>query len=117
MRLGWIAQQGLDLGRPEITRIDSYDAASRMSIDSVLVEPLAAPFYFHSELGGGARHELPHRMLDSGGDHEILGLRLLQHEPLGANIVPGVSPVAQGVQISKIQAGFQAFVNPRQAAR
>ena len=52
-----------------------------------------------------------------GRDNKILGLLLLQHQPLHLNIIFGVAPVAQGVQIAEKQAILQAELDARQRAR
>ena len=40
-------------------------------------------------------NEAAHAFLAAGGDHEILRLFLLQHQPLHFHVIAGVSPVAQ----------------------
>jgi len=50
---------------------------------SEVVDTASAPFYFHAEQRSRAHYEVAHRMLLAGGDDEILGLLLLQHQPLG----------------------------------
>ena len=48
-----------------------------------------------SPYGAGGGNEITHGVLFAGGDDEILRKFLLQHEPLGADIIPRVPPVAQ----------------------
>src|ERR671914_187270 len=38
-------------------------------------------------------HELANRVSLAGGDHEVVRLVLLQHEPHGLDVVPGVAPI------------------------
>ena len=42
-------------------------------------------------------------MVLAGGDDKIIGLRLLQDEPHALDIVLGIAPVAQGVEIAQIE--------------
>ena len=55
----------------------------------------------------GGDHEVAHRVLLAGGDDEILGLLLLQHQPLRSHVVAGVTPVAPRIEIAEIQSLLQ----------
>ena len=70
--------------------------------------PLAAPLESHVRATAPAPiDEFAHRMLLAGGDHEILRLGLLQHQPLRSHVVARMAPVAQRVEIAEIQAVLQ----------
>ena len=43
-------------------------------------------------------------MLFSTGNHVVIRFRLLQNQPLRANVVPGMPPVATRIQITEVQA-------------
>lgn len=45
-------------------------------------------------------------MGNAGGDDIILGLVLLQHEPHGFHVVPGMSPVPLGFEIAQVEDFF-----------
>ena len=45
----------------------------------------------------------------AGGDHEIIRLVLLQHHPLHADIILGVAPVAQRVDIAHVKTVLDAL--------
>src|SRR5260370_1088651 len=47
-------------------------------------------------------HELLNTMGFTGGNHEIVGLGLLQHEPHGLNVTAGESPIAARVVIPNL---------------
>src|SRR5271168_3471944 len=47
----------------------------------------------------------------SGGDHEVVGLRLLQHEPHRFNIVAGKSPIPLRINISEAELRFLTEVD------
>jgi hypothetical protein len=51
----------------------------------------------------------------SGADHEIVRLRLLQHQPHGRDIFAGVPPVAFGFEIAQTQLLLLARQNPGDA--
>lgn len=60
--------------------------------------------------------EPAHGILSAGGDDEIFGLVLLQHEPLHFHIVTRVSPVAQCVEVAQMQTVVQPERQPCQSA-
>ena len=61
-----------------------------------------------AEFRGGGIDEVAHAVLHAGGDDEVFGLVLLQHEPLHFDVVPGVTPVALGIHVAQIEAVLQA---------
>ena len=42
-------------------------------------------------------------MHDAGGEDEVVGLVLLQHEPHPLHVVPGVAPVPHRVQVTQLE--------------
>ena len=56
-------------------------------------------------------------MLFAGRDDVIVGLLLLQHQPLRAHVVARMAPVAQRVEIAQVQAVVEAGFDAREAAR
>ena len=96
------AEERVDLGRPEVTRIDPDDGAAGIAVDGVLLEAGALPAQRHLELGGGACDEVAHRVLLTRRDDVILRCRLLQHQPLSADVVARVAPIAQRVEIAQV---------------
>jgi hypothetical protein len=80
------------------------------------LDSFAGKFDGHAQFAGRGLHELAHRMLLARGDDVIVGRVLLQHEPLHLHVVLGMPPVAQGVQVAKIQAVLQAKENPGHGA-
>src|SRR5580704_15917218 len=56
-------------------------------------------------------------MLFAGCDHVVLGLLLLQHEPLHLDIIAGMSPVPFGVEISEMQALLKSKFNSGEGTR
>jgi hypothetical protein len=53
--------------------------------------------------------------LHAGSDHKVLGLVLLQHQPLHLDVVFGVTPVAQRTHVAQVQAVLQAQGDARRA--
>src|SRR5215218_4078119 len=82
--LGGIADEMLNLGGAEETRVGPNVGFG--------IEP-------------GMLECHPHEVADAvrlaGGDHEILGLVLLEHQPHGLDVVLGVAPVALGIQVAE----------------
>ena len=116
-RLAGIAEQGLDFRRTEIACIDPDDRASALGIDTALLDPRARPFQTHPEQLRGPLSEFAHRVLLAGRDHEVLGLRLLQHEPLRAHEVTRMTPIAQRIKIAQEQTLFESLADARKSAR
>jgi hypothetical protein len=54
--------------------------------------------------------------LHAGGDDEVFGHFLLQHQPLHLHIVAGMAPVAQRAHVAQVQAILQAQRNARHRA-
>ena len=48
-------------------------------------------------------------MLNTGGDHEVLRLVVLEDEPHTLHIVLGIPPVAEGVEVAEIEAVLLAL--------
>ena len=74
----------LDLSRAQEARIEAHVL---VGIDPGVLE--------------GDAHQVAHRVRDAGGDHIVLGLVLLEHQPHGLDVVPGIAPVALGFEVSE----------------
>ncbi len=51
-------------------------------------------------MGGREVDEFPDRMLFACCDHEVFGRFLLQHQPLHLDVIAGMAPISQGIQIT-----------------
>src|SRR3984893_3804611 len=85
-RLGWIATQGIDLGRPEIATVD---------LDMAL--PVEA------SRREGELDQIAHAVRLPGRYDVVVGFLLLQHQPHRLDIVAGKAPIALRFEISKIE--------------
>ena len=89
------------LGRPEVARVDlDVFAASR-----------GRPSRRRS------RHELADRVRLAGGDHEVVRLVLLEHQPHRLDVLRRVAPVAPRVEVARGTASPAAGQDGRDAAR
>ena len=61
--------------------------------------------------------EFAHRVLLAGGDHEILRLLLLQHQPLRFDVLARVAPVPPRLEVPEIKAVLLTQADPRERAR
>src|SRR5215471_21275767 len=116
-RLRGVAEQRIDLGRTEIARIDLDQHLAGRSVDSLLVDALAAP---RDRLAGErerALDELAHRMLLTGGQHVVVGLALLEDRPRPLDIVARVAPVAPRIEIAEKEAVLHAVMDGGDRAR
>ena len=97
-RFGWVAQKSFDFSRSEITWIDSDDNARLVSVNlcdhSNLIEACAFPADTYAKLFRSGIDEIAHTVLNACCDDEILGLVLLEHQPLHLDIIARVAPVA-----------------------
>ena len=118
--LGGVAQQGFHFGGPEVAGVHGDDGLAHLPVGrgageiALFVHARAFPADGHAQFPGGGIDEVPHRVLHAGGDDKILGLRLLQHEPLHFHVVPGVAPVPLGVQVAQVEAVLQAELDAGQ---
>jgi hypothetical protein len=109
-----IAEQGLDFGGAEVARVN-VNHGFFIPIGH-FVDALTFPAQRHAQGFCCPVNELAHAVLQTGGDNKVIRLFLLQHHPLHAHIVFGVAPVAKGVDITHVQAVFQALADVGQAA-
>src|SRR6185312_11687156 len=115
-RLARIADQHIDLGRAEISRIDPHQGLAGFAIDAGFLDALAAPLDRAADFGEGELDELAHRARLAGGEHEIVRLIRLQDRIHALDVVAGVAPVALGLEIAEIDGVFQADLDPGDAA-
>src|SRR6185437_14242200 len=75
-----------------------------LAFPAQLVDALARPDQLAADFGESGLDEFAYRMHFAGGEHVVVGLRLLQHEPHALDVIPGVAPVALRVEIAEIEA-------------
>ena len=123
--LAGVAEQGFDFSGPEVARVDGDDGAGAVGgwrigaggvPPALFVDALPLPADRDAEFGGAEFDELADAVLDAGGDDEVIGLVLLEHEPLHADEVLGVSPVAEGIEVAHVEAVIQALADVGEAA-
>ena len=100
--LGRVAEQGFDFGGAEVARVDGDPADAGGGIIAFFVDALPVPAQAEADGLGGVGDEVAHRVLAAGGDDEVFGLLLLEHQPLHFDIVAGVAPVAFGVEVAQV---------------
>ena len=92
-------------GRSERCCVSRLELSFNHSANAVyyadLIDAAAFKAKGHAQFFGCPNGELPDRILDAGGNHKIPRLVLLKHQPLGPDIIAGMSPVAQGVEVAK----------------
>src|SRR6185295_831448 len=94
--LGGVAEQRVDLGGPDQGGVD----------DDVLL-PVQA------DVAEGDLEVFADGMVLAGGDDEVVGGLLLEHEPHGADVVAGVAPVAFGVDVAEAELLLEAELDGR----
>ncbi len=110
-RLAGIAEQGFDLGGTEVARING-DHALAGAIMGFFLDTLPAPGQRDAQFSRCRADEIAHTVLHAGGDDEVLGLVLLQHQPLHLDVIAGVAPIAFGVEVTEVEAILQAELDP-----
>ena len=115
--LARVAQQGFDFCGAKVARVDLHDHITHLKRgsfvtfdgfdDGDLFHALAFKTQLDAEMLGTPADELAHAVLHAGGDDEVFRLVLLQHHPLHAHIVFGVTPVAERIDVPHVEALFQ----------
>ena len=119
LRLGFaaVADEHVNVCRPVVPFVDSDRDATGVHVAAHLRDALALPLDAHSGHSGSGLDELAHGVSLSGGDHIVVGLVLLQHQPHAVGVVPGVAPVAARVHIAQRHTVLQTRLDPGQAQR
>ena len=99
----WIAKQLLHFCRSEILRIDLYQHTSGLLVDALLVETIALPLQFDAHKAERQCSELAHGVILAGSNHEVVGFGLLQDKPHTLHVVGCIAPVAQCIEVAKIE--------------
>src|ERR1700689_4255683 len=116
VRLAGVADQEIDLGRPEISRIDANDGLAGCLVEAGLLDALATPLDAAADLRKRQFHEFTHRARLAGRQHEIVRLICLQDLVHADDVILGVAPVALGIEIAEIERIFQAGLDARHRA-
>ena len=121
-----VTLQAGDLRRAEVAPIHAHNGVANRQggglvalntiHDAHFIQALALKAQLQSQLGGAPADEFAHGILLAGGNYEVLGVVLLEHQPLHAHVVPGVAPVAERVHVAHVQAALQALGNIGEAA-
>src|SRR5262245_27881014 len=96
-RLAGIANQDVDLGRPEVGRIDRDQDVAALAAMSLFIDPLAVPFDGTADIVEGQLDELAHGMGLARRQYVVVGPVLLQDPPHAVDIVARMAPVTLGV--------------------
>src|SRR5256885_10441422 len=111
-RLAGIADQKIDLGRPEIDGIDANHGLAGFFVDAGFIDALAAPFDAAADFGERELDQFAHRMALAGRQHEIIGRIRLQNLVHALDIIPRMTPVPLGLEVPEkyrlLEAGLDA---------
>ena len=116
-RLGAVAEQEIDLGRPEIPRVDLDEDPPGRDVDAAFLGVGAAPFDVDSDFAEGLLDERTDRCRDTGREDIVVGLILPQHQPHAVDEVTCVAPVALSVEVADVKLVLQPEVDRRYGAR
>ena len=86
VRLGRVADQGVDLGRAEVALVETH-----------VVLPV------QSGVRERDLEELTDREAHTGGEHVVVGLVRLQHPPHALDVLGGVAPVTHRVEVPHVE--------------
>src|SRR4029079_18742213 len=121
-----VAEQGFNLCRAEVARVDpndfvawfqaGLDAPAHGIDDADFFDAAAGEAKGDAEVLGRTDQELPDGILLPGGDDEVARLFLLQHQPLHADIVPRMTPIAQGIEVAEVEAVLESLADIAKAA-
>src|SRR6185437_9546985 len=116
-RLAGVAHQLVDFGRAKIGWIDANNGLAGFAVDRDFIDALAAPFDAAADFCKREFDKFAHRAGLARRQHEIAGGIGLQDPVHALDIVPGVTPVAPGLEVSQIQRVFKADLDTGDAAR
>ena len=115
------AKLGLGLGRvaPEVHHVGravevlrhGHNGLTRRNVDTLLVDSFAFPTEFDARMMERERRKLTHGVLHAGRNHKVFGLVMLQNEPHAFHVILSIAPVAEAVQVAKVQAVLLALGN------
>ena len=77
--------------------------------DALLVLAAALPLEFDADVVEGEVGKLADAVLHARGDDVVLGLAGLEDEPHALDVVLGVAPVAEGVEVAEVEFVLQAL--------
>src|SRR5574344_703266 len=100
LRLRGVAEKLIDFGRTQIARV---------AFDVLL------PVEIHA--GKGLLEKLLHRVHFAGRENELVGLVVLQDLPPSLDIVAGIAPVAQGIDVAHVELVLKAHLDAPDGAR
>ena len=98
-----IAEKGLHFGGTEVSPSTATTTLPAWST-RLLIDSRPCPGQLDPQFVRGQLNELAHAVLLACSNDKILGLLLLQHQPLHLDIIAGVAPVAKRVKIAKVEA-------------
>src|SRR5215471_299767 len=87
-------------------QIIDFSRADQLGIDLDIFFPVKAG------AREGSLHQFLNAMSFAGGDHKVIGLRLLQHEPHGADVVACKTPISPGVKVPHLELVDQPELDP-----
>ena len=113
---GGIAPEVYDIGGTVEVFTDGDDGLADKSFGTTddyafLVKTLAFEAEFDASVAEGQLGELADAVLHTCGDDEVLGTVVLQDKPHTLHIVLGIAPVAQGVEVTQVQAILQTLAD------
>src|ERR1700677_1511959 len=116
-RLAGVADQLVNLGGAEINRIDTNERLAGFTVDAGFLDALAAPLDGAAGFRERDLHEFAHRPGFAGRQHEIIGRVRLQDLVHAFDVIPGVAPIALGLEVSEIKRIVETGLDPGNAAR
>ena len=106
-RLRRVPEQGVDLGGPEVARVDLHPHLAGPRVPALLLDPLPLPHEVDAHLLEGELDELAHRVGFTRRQHVIARPVVVDDAPHAVHVVAGVAPVAPGVQVPEVDAALQ----------
>src|SRR5690554_4368774 len=112
-RLARVAEQQVDLGRPEVAQVDRDQRLAGRRVEPDLVDPRPPPDDPPADHREGGLDELAHRARLAGRQHVVVRGVLLEDPPHPLGVVARVPPVAPGVEVAQVEPALQPVVDRR----
>ena len=104
LSLGWVTPEVHHVGRAVEIFGHGNNGLAGGNVNALFVHAFAFPAEFYTCVAESESCKFTDGVLYAGCNHEVFGFIVLKNEPHAFHVVLGVAPVAEAVEVTKIQA-------------